>query len=484
MSSSSLKNELADHIYQYLCHEAQYSDLSEAARESLTAASECIEQAYKLNNNVKQQQQQSMDSTIGFQMATNILPDELLRIFTRHKEFLAQQKESCSSSKQFQYSSRNENESTTKDEKPDIRVNSNPLGTTTTTTATSPAPATPSTTVTNDSHNTNNNPISGNSANQNTPNLHTSSSQAAGFGSSGSGSGGGAASAASVSSSSGQKEQQNQLQPPQQPTTKQHSQHTISQLPMTTRKKLSHLRAQIKRQASKAARSRLEKRSSVSGVTSTSGGNLTGQHQLGGLLHSSLDASNLINSKQAADGFNLRDTTGSQVNSSSNDSPNIYLNNPSTSSPVAGPTSQGGSVQAEGSNQNSGGSSSGQHHNEGSSTGGIKLSHLIPGNHHHSIGVSVHQKNFKQKLIALIKKFRTDGSDFDSEEQYREALERELMKATAGRGSRAIEELLEEEIEAEGDSGSEPEDWDNISESSTPKPSLRPFFSSTTLDKI
>lgn len=98
--------------------------------------------------------------------------------------------------------------------------------------------------------------------------------------------------------------------------------------------------------------------------------------------------------------------------------------------------------------------------------------------------MSVHQKNFKQKLIALLKKFRTDGSDFDSEEQYREALERELMKAAAGRGSRAIEELLEEDIDVEEESGSELEDWDNISELSTPKPSLRPFFSSTTLDKI
>lgn len=106
--------------------------------------------------------------------------------------------------------------------------------------------------------------------------------------------------------------------------------------------------------------------------------------------------------------------------------------------------------------------------------------------HHHHHHSSVHQKNFKQKLIKLMKKFRTDGSNFDSEEQYREALERELMKAAAGRGSRAIEELLEEDIEDEGHTGpSEPEeDWDNISESSAPKPSLRPFFSSTTLDKI
>jgi len=143
------------------------------------------------------------------------------------------------------------------------------------------------------------------------------------------------------------------------------------------------------------------------------------------------------------------------------------------------------------SNNNKSSSTSGQQNESGTSTStGTSTSrtkrsrYLIPGRHRHSIGISVHQKNFKQKLVALIKKFRTDGSNFDSEEQYREALERELMKAAAGRGSRAIEELLEEDIEAEGESGSEREDWDNISETSTPKPSLRPFFSSTTLDKI
>lgn len=119
-----------------------------------------------------------------------------------------------------------------------------------------------------------------------------------------------------------------------------------------------------------------------------------------------------------------------------------------------------------------------------------KLSHLIPRSHHHhhstSIGgvSSVHQKNFKQRLIALIKKFRTDGDNFDSEEQYRKALERELMKATAGRDTSTIEELLEEDIDVEAESGSEQDDWDNVSEISALKPSLRPFFSSTTLDKI
>lgn len=365
MSSSAIKNELADHIYQYLCHEAQHSDLPEAAKESLTAASECIEQAYKLNVNnsssttTTKQQIESGGSTKPV-TSTSIPPDELLRIFTRHKESFL-------------------------------------------------------------------------------------------------------------------------------------SQHPISQLPMTTRKKLSHLRAQIKRQASKAARSRLEKRSSVAGVTTSSG-----SHSFGGAGHlssfisggggGSLDTNNASNSKLISDNqANSKDTTNQQ-STSSTESPNAYLNNQSTSSP-AGAQSGNASGQSD-SNVNLN-SSSGHHHHQqqndssATSSSGAKLSsHLIPGSHHSSIGVSVHQKNFKQKLIALLKKFRTDGSDFDSEEQYREALERELMKAAAGRGSRAIEELLEEEIDVEGESGSETEDWDNISESSTPKPSLRPFFSSTTLDKI
>lgn len=473
MSSSNLKTELADHIYKYLCHEAQYSDLPEAARESLTAASECIEQAYKLNvnntscnnntntnNNQNKQQSDCGGSKYGggnLSSSTNtnttttssILPDELLRIFTRHKEFLFSQQQRDSSSK---YSSRNENDQSVSMEKPEIRLNNNP----------------PDATASNDSHNSSSSNPSGVS-----PNLTTN--------------------AATIQAPAGVTG--GQLGQPQLVTTstKQHSQHPISQLPMTTRKKLSHLRAQIKRQASKAARSRLEKRSSVSGVgvTNTTSGE---RHFSGAPMGSSLDATNLKH-QQAGDGYNAhhhhhhhKELSSQQNSSSSTESPNAYLSNQSTSSPLAtgGGVAMGGNETGTGTNltpshhanNESGPSSSGGHKQSGQSVSG--------GNHHqhHAIGVSVHQKNFKQKLIALLKKFRTDGSDFDSEEQYREALERELMKAAAGRGSRAIEELLEEDIDVEEESSSEPEDWDNISESSTPKPSLRPFFSSTTLDKI
>lgn len=422
MSGNSLKNELANHIYRYLCHEAQYSDLPEAARESLTAASECIEQAYKLNNNNSNNNKNSLFDSGGISGCGNgksdILPDELYRIFSRHKESLQQQQ-------QQQLQAAQPASSTT-------------AASTSNTTTTAPPP--------------------------------TSSSSS---------------SATATAAAS----------------TSKHSQHAISQLPMTTRKKLSHLRAQIKRQASKAARSTLEKRSSVSGVTSSSG------HSGGpfsSLMGSSLDANNGTSKQQAGDCHNnlntsdlCKDPANQPSSTSSMDSPNTHSNNISISSPAGtgiNASSLAADQQAGSSNQFNSNLSSGQHNNEtntGNEAGtsgkhGKHGSHLIPDSHHHhrSIGVSVHQKNFKQKLIALIKKFRTDGSDFDSEEQYREALERELMKAAAGRGSRVIEELLEEDIDVEEGSGSETEDWDNISESSTPKPSLRPFFSSTTLDKM
>lgn len=280
-------------------------------------------------------------------------------------------------------------------------------------------------------------------------------------------------------------------------SSKLYGQHAISQLPMTTRKKLSHLRAQIKRQASKAARSRLEKRSSVVGVATSSCDTAsshptTSDHK--GPFGTSLEATVCSPS---------RHITGDHppVNSSSQDSPNTYLSTNSTTYPSGSAGSNSGAsvggvaatnnLTSDAMNFSSiHGQQSGENNTAiAAATTGLKYTSIGPhqmnqGHNNTSIGVSVHQKNFKQKLIALIKKFRTDGSDFGSEEQYREALERELMKAAAGRGSKAIEELLEEDIDVEAGSGSELEDWDNISETSTPKPSLRPFFSSTTLDKI
>ena len=86
-------------------------------------------------------------------------------------------------------------------------------------------------------------------------------------------------------------------------------------------------------------------------------------------------------------------------------------------------------------------------------------------------------RNFKQKFIALLKKFRLpDPKGFDTEEQYQEALEQQLMASGQLQDSKDIEDLFEEEdIDDLSDSG---QDFDDISISSTPKPSLRPYFSS------
>ncbi|RWS04675.1 Phosphofurin acidic cluster sorting protein 2-like protein [Dinothrombium tinctorium] len=92
---------------------------------------------------------------------------------------------------------------------------------------------------------------------------------------------------------------------------------------------------------------------------------------------------------------------------------------------------------------------------------------------------NVQQRNLKQKFIALLKKFRIpDEQAFDSEEQYQEALEQEFIAAST-HNDNDIEDFLEEEdIDELSDSGPE---LDDISISSTPKPSLKPFFSTCTL---
>lgn len=64
------KIELINTIYQFLCHEVENSTLSESAKESLTVAAECIEQAYSLT---KPQSERSPS-------------DELLKIFTSAKQ--------------------------------------------------------------------------------------------------------------------------------------------------------------------------------------------------------------------------------------------------------------------------------------------------------------------------------------------------------------------------------------------------------------
>ncbi|KAG0419554.1 hypothetical protein HPB47_004030, partial [Ixodes persulcatus] len=84
------------------------------------------------------------------------------------------------------------------------------------------------------------------------------------------------------------------------------------------------------------------------------------------------------------------------------------------------------------------------------------------------------KRNIKQKFINLLKKFRVPDAEAFDAEHYPEGLEQELMH----KNSRDLEDLLLDELDDLSDSGPE---GDNMSLSSTPKPSLRPFFSSSTL---
>ena len=92
---------------------------------------------------------------------------------------------------------------------------------------------------------------------------------------------------------------------------------------------------------------------------------------------------------------------------------------------------------------------------------------------------NVSQKNLKQKFIRLLKKFRVPDSEvFESEEQYQQALEQ--IAASDNENDNDIEELFgEDDIGGWSDNGKE---FDEISISSTPKPSLRPYFSTWTLE--
>lgn len=86
---------------------------------------------------------------------------------------------------------------------------------------------------------------------------------------------------------------------------------------------------------------------------------------------------------------------------------------------------------------------------------------------------NAHQRNLKQKFIALLKKFKIPDSEAsDSEEQA--ALENELI-ASQELGN--IDDIFEFE---DSDVDSPPEIDDDFSVSSTPRPGLKPFFSSKT----
>lgn len=88
---------------------------------------------------------------------------------------------------------------------------------------------------------------------------------------------------------------------------------------------------------------------------------------------------------------------------------------------------------------------------------------------------NVHQRNLKQKFIALLKKFRLPDSEAsDSEEQYREALEAGIIEAAAENIDNDDDDIFDFD---DSDSTNE---FDGFSVSSTPRPGLKPFFSSKT----
>lgn len=84
--------------------------------------------------------------------------------------------------------------------------------------------------------------------------------------------------------------------------------------------------------------------------------------------------------------------------------------------------------------------------------------------------ISLQQRNFKQKIVALLKRFKAS-----------EELEGEVSRGTAAlRGERDLDALFQE-LESlsccEGDDSGP--DMDSLSIGSTPKPSLRPFFTNS-----
>lgn len=87
---------------------------------------------------------------------------------------------------------------------------------------------------------------------------------------------------------------------------------------------------------------------------------------------------------------------------------------------------------------------------------------------------NVRQRNLKQKFISLLKRFRVN-EELQSLDNDQETISRKLSVVRDDMDAVDIEDLFEE-LEDLSDSGPE---MDTMSISSTPKPSLRPFFSSS-----
>lgn len=80
------------------------------------------------------------------------------------------------------------------------------------------------------------------------------------------------------------------------------------------------------------------------------------------------------------------------------------------------------------------------------------------------------QRNFKQKIVSLLKRFRVP-----------EELEGSVARSATGlRGGRELDALFQElESLSCGEGDDSGPDMDSLSVGSTPKPSLRPFFTNS-----
>ncbi|XP_018494819.1 phosphofurin acidic cluster sorting protein 1 [Galendromus occidentalis] len=99
---------------------------------------------------------------------------------------------------------------------------------------------------------------------------------------------------------------------------------------------------------------------------------------------------------------------------------------------------------------------------------------LSPNAEEQPTGGGANQRNIKQKFIALLKKFRV-ADDAEASDGEQSACD------VAAEDRRRLEDLLFDELSNLSDLSAGPEENDDLSITSTPKPSLRPFFSSLTL---
>lgn len=273
-------------------------------------------------------------------------------------------------------------------------------------------------------------------------------------------------------------------------------QNNSEMLPETTRKNLSHYRAQLKRQALKATR--LDRRSSTVDKSSPSNSKLNETQDIEDEKATAMFKNSPVskNDKQNCDlpkfySDNNKLNSKKKRNSvpkSGQDCINDTNNSLSYCDSSAKPLSslvRDFSIDSPNDKSKKLGKADDNSASKGQEDVNVGGGHSVFGRHYkmHLNPSSVHPKNVKRKFVTLMRKIRSK-SEFVNEEQYRKALERELLKAAACKSSSGYQDFLEDgDCEGQANTNSE-SDWDSISGTSTPKPSLIPFFSTTTLDKI